>query len=148
MGTGSTLGLAAEQIGIVPRVFDFIFDEVENRQRQSEFNTYSLKIQFLELYGEEMHDLLDPAGSEGKQIMIREEPKSGQISVTGLKAEEVTSKNECLDYLNKGISRRVTTSNNMNEQSSRSHAIFTLTITQKITKVMQNPDGPDQEPIT
>lgn len=33
MGTGSTVGLSSEQIGIVPRVFDFIFDELENRRR-------------------------------------------------------------------------------------------------------------------
>jgi len=38
MGTGSTVGLSAEQVGIVPRVFDFIFEELGNRQRQSEFS--------------------------------------------------------------------------------------------------------------
>lgn len=59
MGTGSTIGLSHEQIGIVPRVFDFIFDELDNRRRQSEFSTFELKVQFLELYGEELHDLLD-----------------------------------------------------------------------------------------
>jgi len=45
----------------VPRVFDFIFDELENRRRQSEFSQFELKVQFLELYGEELHDLLDTA---------------------------------------------------------------------------------------
>lgn len=44
MGTGSTVGLSLEQIGIVPRVFDLIFDELENRQRQSEFSTFELKV--------------------------------------------------------------------------------------------------------
>ena len=38
MGTGSTVGLSADQVGIVPRVFDFIFEELVNRQRQSEFS--------------------------------------------------------------------------------------------------------------
>ena len=59
MGTGSTVGLAAEQVGIVPRVFDFIFEELENRRRQSEFSQFEVKVQFLELYGEDLHDLLD-----------------------------------------------------------------------------------------
>ena len=59
MGTGSTVGLSAEQIGIVPRVFDFIFAEVENRRKMSEFSQFSVKVQFLELYNEELHDLLD-----------------------------------------------------------------------------------------
>ena len=48
-----------EQIGIVPRVFDFIFEELENRKRQSEYNQFSVKVQFLEIYGDELHDLLD-----------------------------------------------------------------------------------------
>ena len=44
MGTGSTIGLSFEQIGIVPRVFDFIFSEIENRKKQSDFNQYSVKV--------------------------------------------------------------------------------------------------------
>jgi hypothetical protein len=44
MGTGSTVGLAAEQVGIVPRVFDFIFEELENRRRQSEFSQFEVKV--------------------------------------------------------------------------------------------------------
>ena len=44
MGTGSTVGLSREQIGIVPRVFDFIFEEIENRRRQSEFSEFNVKV--------------------------------------------------------------------------------------------------------
>jgi hypothetical protein len=44
MGTGSTVGLSSEQIGIVPRVFDFIFEELENRRRMSEFNQFEVKV--------------------------------------------------------------------------------------------------------
>jgi len=97
MGTGSTVGLSAEQIGIVPRVFDFIFEEIENRRRLSAFNQFSVKVQFLELYNEELHDLLDlssinkQTGENTKQLQIREE-KNGSIRIDGLKAEDVTSK--------------------------------------------------------
>ena len=59
MGTGSTVGLPNEQIGIVPRVFDFIFEEIENRRKQSEFSEFTVKVQFLELYGDDIRDLLD-----------------------------------------------------------------------------------------
>ena len=59
MGTGSTVGLSADQVGIVPRVFDFIFEELANRQRLSEFSHFEVKVQFLEIYGEDLHDLLD-----------------------------------------------------------------------------------------
>ena len=59
MGTGSTIGMPADQIGIVPRVFDFIFEELTNRRKQSAFSKFAVKVQFLELYNEELHDLLD-----------------------------------------------------------------------------------------
>ena len=61
MGTGSTSGLLEEQIGIVPRVFKFIFDELERRKKLSTFSEFTVKVAFLELYNEELHDLLDPA---------------------------------------------------------------------------------------
>lgn len=108
MGTGGTVGLSSEQIGIVPRVFDFIFEEVANRRRQSEFSEFNIKVQFMELYGEEMNDLLDTntASETGtktaKQIAIREE-KNGSIRVDGLKMELVSSKQDCLNLLNRGI---------------------------------------------
>ena len=59
MGTGSTVGLALDQIGIVPRVFDFIFQEVEMKKKQNPSSVFDLKVQFLELYGDDIHDLLD-----------------------------------------------------------------------------------------
>ena len=79
------------------------------------------------------------------------EAKNGAISVTGLKSEIVSTKAECIQLLNKGIAMRVTSATNMNEGSSRSHAIFTVTIDQKIVKVTQpadGKDGPDGEPVT
>jgi len=90
----------------------------------------------LELYNEELHDLLDPAsigtvdrvsGKPLKDIMIREE-KNGTISIQGLKEEVVSSTEECLQALNKGIACRTTSATLMNEGSSRSHAIFTVII--------------------
>ena len=61
MGTGYTMGVPFEEVGIVPRVFKFIFDELELRRAQSEYSEFKVKISFLELYNEELHDLLDPA---------------------------------------------------------------------------------------
>lgn len=133
MGTGSTVGLSNEQIGIVPRVFDFIFEELNNRRQQSEYSEFKVMVQFLELYGEELHDLLDTGvidkvtGKNSKTLAIREE-KNGTIKIENLKGELVNSKAECLQLLNRGISHRVTAATLMNEESSRSHAIFTVTI--------------------
>lgn len=86
MGTGSTLNISLENIGIVPRVFDLIFNELENRRRQNADSIFELKVQFLELYGEDLNDLLDPAsydqktGQTSKILQIREE-KNGTISI-------------------------------------------------------------------
>mmetsp|Transcript_11542 Transcript_11542/g.17405 ORF Transcript_11542/g.17405 Transcript_11542/m.17405 type:complete len:137 (+) Transcript_11542:382-792(+) len=135
MGTGSSIGVPFEEVGIVPRVFKFIFDEIEFRKAQSEYSEFNVKISFLELYNEELHDLLDPAsmvrdkvtGKPFKELQIREE-KSGLISVRGLKEQEVNSQEECIHLLNSGINHRQTSSTLMNNESSRSHAIFTITI--------------------
>lgn len=72
-------------------------------------------------------------GKPGKEVQIREE-KNGTISVRGLKEFEVMSQDDCLQYLNSGINHRQTSSTLMNEGSSRSHAIFTVCIEQKIVK--------------
>jgi len=135
MGTGNTIGVPFEQVGIVPRVFKFIFDELDNRKAQSEYSEFKVKVSFLELYNEEFHDLLDPAsmqrdritGKPQKEITIREE-KNGTISTRGLKEEEVTTMEQCSRLLNSGINHRQTSSTLMNEGSSRSHAIFTVVI--------------------
>ena len=66
-------------------------------------------------------------------MQIREE-KGGLITVRGLKETEVTTQEECLHLLNSGINHRVTGQTQMNAESSRSHAIFTVTIEQKIVK--------------
>lgn len=62
MGTGSTFGMPFEDVGIVPRVFKFVFEELEARKRAAEYAEFKVKVAFLELYNEELHDLLDPAG--------------------------------------------------------------------------------------
>lgn len=81
----------------MPRVFDFIFEEIENRRRQSEFSEFQVKVQFLELYGDDIRDLLDvsaidPKTGHSQKVLKITEAKNGSISVSGLKAELVTSK--------------------------------------------------------
>lgn len=145
MGTGSTLGMPFEHVGIVPRVFKFVFEELEARKAAAEYAEFKVKVAFLELYNEELHDLLDPAGinkqtgKSAKEITIREE-KNGVISVRGLRDVDVASSDECTRLLNTGITHRQTSATLMNEGSSRSHAIFTITIEQKIVKEVEEPD--------
>lgn len=88
MGTGSTRDLDEEAIGIVPRVFQFIFEELERKKKQSSLSDFTIKISFLELYNEELHDLLDPltigaidkvTGKPVKELFIKE--KGGSIYI-------------------------------------------------------------------
>jgi hypothetical protein len=85
MGTGSTNGFDDESIGIVPRVFQFIFEELDRKKKQSSLSEFTIKVAFLELYNEELHDLLDigpldrQTGKPLKELAIKE--KNGAISV-------------------------------------------------------------------
>lgn len=90
MGSGQTIGLDEREIGIIPRVIRMLFSEIEKRKFKAEF---IIKCTFLEIYNEELHDLLDPGAGAGvdrfiqkKDISIREE-KNGSITVYGLREE-------------------------------------------------------------
>lgn len=100
MGTTELAGLNEDEFGIVPRVINFVFSEIERRKHKAEF---VVKCTFLEIYNEELHDLLDPATcmttqsmtqymmqKNQKEISIREE-KEGQIAVYGLQEEKIES---------------------------------------------------------
>jgi hypothetical protein len=111
-----------------------IFQEVDKRKSKAEF---IIKCTFLEIYNEELNDLLDH-GNIGhptvvdrfmpkKDIAIREE-KNGNISVYGLREEKVQCYEELAACLDRGSNFRSTASTLMNTCSSRSHAIFTITI--------------------
>ena len=131
MGSGYTIGLTDDQRGIIPRVISLIFDEVETRKKRSEF---IVKCSFLEIYNEELIDLLDQnsiqqAAGGNKNINIREE-KNGLISVYGLHEERVERADDMAACLDRGTNNRTTASTLMNNNSSRSHAIFTITIEQ------------------
>jgi hypothetical protein len=128
MGSGQRLNILKEDLGIIPRVIDMIFEEIEARRGKSEF---LLKVSFLEIYNEEIHDLLDPNRMvPDKQITIRED--KGSIYLMGLHEEKVTSYEEMASCLDKGGLHRSTASTLMNAHSSRSHAIFTINIEQHI----------------
>jgi kinesin family protein 11 len=79
MGTGNLLQTseAGQDVGILPRVIRFVFDEVNSRRESSPGATFSLKVQFLELYGDDLRDLLSPAVSGDKPLSIREDERAG-----------------------------------------------------------------------
>ncbi|KAL1310182.1 kinesin-like protein KIN-4C isoform X1 [Arachis ipaensis] len=126
--------------GIIPRVLESIFEKVKEAKDSMEF---LIRVSFIEIFKEEVFDLLDPNSSRGEAtsaskpvvlgrvpIQIRETVNGG-ITLSGVTEAEVKTKEEMASYLSSGSLSRATGSTNMNSQSSRSHAIFTITMEQK-----------------
>jgi kinesin family protein 4/21/27 len=114
--------------GLIPRTVKAIFDQAEAMRVASGLGaSWECRLSFLELYNEEIIDLL--SGS-GVQIAIREE-RDGRIIWSGVKEVPVRSLAEVMHYLQDGSTKRKTGETGMNATSSRSHAIFSLTLTQK-----------------
>ncbi|KAF9256830.1 kinesin-domain-containing protein [Marasmius fiardii PR-910] len=120
-------------MGIIPRAVSTIFAQARQlkEERASAWN-YSLKGSFIEIYNEDLIDLLsmdDGAGGR-REVQIRED-KDGHIIWGGLREVNVKNSNEVMTLIRKGTSIRRTNETDMNAQSSRSHAIFSLTLIQK-----------------
>ncbi|ESP04090.1 hypothetical protein LOTGIDRAFT_136727, partial [Lottia gigantea] len=139
MGTGFDVTAPQETIGIIPRAVDHLFKRIENCRREAtERNEpppeFKVNAQFMELYNEEILDLLDTTRdpeSRGKKSHIKvHEDAVGSIYVVGVTTKHVTSLQDTIQCLKLGALSRATASTNMNSQSSRSHAIFTLHIKQ------------------
>ncbi|KAJ4725915.1 Kinesin-related protein [Melia azedarach] len=115
--------------GVIPRAVRQIFDILEAQNAE-----YSMKVTFLELYNEEISDLLAPEETSKfiddkskKPIALMEDGKGG-VFVRGLEEEIVTTANEIYKILEKGSAKRRTAETLLNKQSSRSHSIFSITI--------------------
>ncbi|ODQ49768.1 kinesin-domain-containing protein [Saitoella complicata NRRL Y-17804] len=89
---------------------------------------WELSVSYLEIYNETIHDLLSPSSSSSIAISTS---ATGVIQVTGLERVPVTSAREILEVLERGSKVRQTGETGQNEKSSRSHAVFTLWLTQR-----------------
>ncbi|WVQ99346.1 hypothetical protein IAU59_006479 [Kwoniella sp. CBS 9459] len=114
--------------GLIPRTVHAIFERAEEVRLQSgSAASWECRLSFLELYNEEIIDLLS---GTGVAITIREE-RDGRIVWAGVREVKVKSLGEVMHYLQEGSARRKTGETSMNATSSRSHAIFSLTLVQK-----------------
>ncbi|KAL7611642.1 hypothetical protein Lser_V15G05867 [Lactuca serriola] len=115
--------------GMTPRVFEYLFTRIqkEREARREEKIQYTCKCSFLEIYNEQILDLLDPSSTN---LQIREDTKKG-VYVDNLKEIEVTSARDVIQQLIQGAANRKVASTNMNRASSRSHSVFTCIIESK-----------------
>ncbi|MCJ1311914.1 hypothetical protein MMC25_005587 [Agyrium rufum] len=153
----------SRQMGVVPRAARMLFESLsgppplnrnssglrmpsrysmssvsalQGQSRQNQDQTWQMKVTYVEIYNEQLRDLLVPeeiAMGERSTVTIREDPR-GRIIPTGLHQVTVNSVEELLDTLNFGSSIRQTDSTALNAKSSRSHAVFSINLVQKKNK--------------
>ena len=117
-----------ERTGLIPRTVQSIFDQAEAiRSASGADASFDVRLSFLELYNEEIIDLLSGTGIS---ITIREE-RDGRIVWSGVREVKVRDLAEVMQLLYEGSARRKTGETGMNATSSRSHAIFSLTLVQR-----------------
>ncbi|XP_023685976.2 kinesin-like protein KIF21A isoform X7 [Paramormyrops kingsleyae] len=139
MGTGFDVSIADEELGIIPRAVVHLFKGIEERRQAAieqgrPVPEFKISAQFLELYNEEVLDLFDStrdleARKQKSNIKIHEDANGG-IYTVGVTTRMVTSETEMIQCLKLGALSRTTASTQMNVQSSRSHAIFTIHLCQ------------------
>ncbi|KAI8646561.1 P-loop containing nucleoside triphosphate hydrolase protein [Parasitella parasitica] len=143
MGTSSSAPSFAastmEHVGIVPRFADNLFSWIDYQKNQHNNNAlYHVKVSFLELYNEDIKDLLN-SNNKNACITIRENT-NGHISWSGVQEEYIQGSADLLSCLSRGSIARTTASTDMNASSSRSHAIFSISLIQNISLFVENDD--------
>ncbi|KAH9695744.1 kinesin-like protein KIN-12D [Citrus sinensis] len=118
--------------GMTPRIFEFLFARIqaEEESRRDEKLKYNCKCSFLEIYNEQITDLLDPSSTN---LQLREDVKKG-VYVENLSEIEVRTVGDILKLLTQGSLNRKVAATNMNRESSRSHSVFTCVIESKWEK--------------
>ncbi|XP_077260729.1 kinesin-like protein Klp61F isoform X4 [Temnothorax americanus] len=111
--------------GMIPRCLSHLFDELQLLENQQ----YTVRVNFLELYNEELIDLLMDGNDTPSKIKLYEDvTKKGSVIIHGLDEMTVHSKAEIYRILEKGSERRQTAATMLNSNSSRSHTVFSITI--------------------
>ncbi|XP_030281095.1 kinesin-like protein KIF21A isoform X1 [Sparus aurata] len=136
MGTGFDVNISDEELGIIPRAVHHLFKGIEERREAAQEQgrpvpEFKINAQFLELYNEEVLDLFDSTRDMKQKSHIKiHEDASGGIYTVGVTTRTVSSETEMIQCLKLGALSRTTASTQMNVQSSRSHAIFTIHLCQ------------------
>ncbi|XP_061592360.1 kinesin-like protein KIF1B isoform X5 [Cololabis saira] len=115
------------QEGIIPMLCEDLFEKINEETNKDELS-YSVEVSYMEIYCERVRDLLNPKNKGN--LRVREHPLLGPY-VEDLSKLAVTSYTDIADLMDAGNKARTVAATNMNETSSRSHAVFTIVFTQK-----------------
>ncbi|KAJ3153854.1 Kinesin-like protein kif7 [Geranomyces variabilis] len=140
LGPDWELGAQPDTHGVIPRAVSHIFARIQNLTAEEPDMEYAVSVSFLEIYQEQVRDLLVKAdGSAVRELSIRQN-KIGAMSVCGLLQIPVADVSKALSVLQQGTIARTTGDTQMNEKSSRSHAVFTVTLEQRaVVPLSQKP---------
>ncbi|KAL3863235.1 hypothetical protein ACJMK2_005000 [Sinanodonta woodiana] len=135
-GTGKTFTMEGERTddptltwdddplsGIIPRAMANIFDTLQSQEVE-----FSIRVSFIELYNEELFDLLGSLEDTLRLKIYEDNARKGSVIIQGLEEIVVRSKEEVYEILERGAARRQTAATLMNAHSSRSHSVFSVTI--------------------
>lgn len=141
-GSGKTFTMGSEahsepeslsHAGLIPRFLADIFSQLQQMKEAAKHHElgqglvkFKVSASFLEVYGEDVHDLLD---RDRRPLPLREDSNGG-IVIVGLTNRPVTNATEALEVLHEGTMNRTTAATLMNLTSSRSHAVFTIHLSQ------------------
>uniref|UniRef100_W5U7P9 Kinesin-like protein KIF11 n=1 Tax=Ictalurus punctatus TaxID=7998 RepID=W5U7P9_ICTPU len=139
-GTGKTFTMEGERspneeftweedplAGVIPRTLHQIFEKLTSNGTE-----FSVKVSLLEIYNEELFDLLSPSADVSERLQLFDDPRNKRgVIVKGLEEITVHNKNEVYQILERGAAKRKTASTLMNAYSSRSHSVFSVTIHMK-----------------
>ncbi|KAG2444138.1 hypothetical protein HYH02_009078 [Chlamydomonas schloesseri] len=132
-GSGKTYTMGSEYKpggkcrGVIPDAINDIFSRIE----ASKDSAITVRVSFVEIHKEEIKDLLMPATGGPRPAITIRETQSGGVALYGAVEREVHSREEMAEVLEMGTLCRSTASTNMNNRSSRSHAIFSITLEQR-----------------
>ncbi|CAA6653923.1 unnamed protein product [Spirodela intermedia] len=129
-GSGKTYTMLGDNLcddrGMTPRIFEYLFARIkeEEEERKNEKLKYVCKCSYLEIYNEQITDLLDPSSTN---LQLREDMKKG-VYVENLKEHDVSTVKDVIELLLQGTANRKMAATSMNSESSRSHSVFTCSI--------------------
>ncbi|XP_076981543.1 kinesin-like protein KIF11 [Tamandua tetradactyla] len=143
-GTGKTFTMEGERspneeytweedplAGIIPRTLHQIFEKLTDNGTE-----FSVKVSLLEIYNEELFDLLNPSTDVSERLQMFDDPRNKRgVIIKGLEEIAVHNKDEVYQILEKGAAKRTTAATLMNAYSSRSHSVFSVTIHMKETTI-------------
>ncbi|KAM8843346.1 kinesin-like protein KIF16B isoform 2-T2 [Synchiropus picturatus] len=114
--------------GLIPRICEGLFSRITEATRWDEAS-FRTEVSYLEIYNENVRDLLRRKSSQTYNLRVREHPKDGPY-VEDLSKHLVQNYSDVEELMEAGNINRTTASTGMNDVSSRSHAIFTINFTQ------------------